>query len=131
MVYHYAFVMKVAGVCELESFGETSNDAQWRTTMEEEIQTLDANHTWNLVAPPKGCRPIGCKWIYKVKYNSDGFVNRYKARFFAEGYAQTHDIDYDETFEPVMMMTTVCTFLVVAAAKGCHLHQMDVKNAFL
>jgi hypothetical protein len=118
MAHHYAFMIKVASVREPESFAEASRDARWRAAMEEEIQALDANRTWDLVVPPKGCKPIGCKWIYKVKYNTDGSVNRYKARLVAKGYAQTHGIDYDETFAPVAKMTTVRTVLAVVAAKG-------------
>ena len=70
-------------------------------------------------------------WVYKVKYNTDGSIKRYKAQLVAKDYAQQHNIDYDETFAPFAKMTTVRVLLTVAATKGRHLHQMDVKNVFL
>ena len=62
---------------------------------------------------------------------AEGSVNRLKARLVAKGYAQTHGIDYEETFAPVTKMTTVWTAIALATTKQWHLHQMDVKNVFL
>ena len=53
---------------------------------EEEMHTLAENETWELVDTPKGVKLIGCKWVYKVNYNIDSFVNQYKARLVAKGY---------------------------------------------
>jgi hypothetical protein len=69
--------------------------------------------------------------VYKVKHNVDGFVNRYKAKLVAKGYAQTYGIDYEDTYNPVTKMTTVRAIIIMAVAKGWSLHQMDVKNVFL
>ena len=65
--------------------------------------------------------------MYKFKYNADGSVNRYKARLVAKGYAQTHIIDYDETFTSVAKMMTVRVVLAAATARTCHLHHMDME----
>jgi len=99
--------------------------------MDEEMATLDANATWELVALPKDKKVIRCKWVYKIKHNADGSVNRYKARLVTKGYAQIYGIDYEETYSPIAKMTTVIAVIALAVAKGWSLHQMDVKNAFL
>ena len=80
---------------------------------------------------PKEKKTIGYKWVYKVKHNSDGSISKYKARLVAKGHAHTHGIDYEETFALVAKMATVHSVIAVAATKGCFLHQMDVKSAFL
>ena len=124
-------MMKMAIVREPESFSEAAKDPRWIEAMNEEMQALRKNETWDLVPTSPHKKAIGCRWIYKVKYNADGSINRYKARLVAKGYVQTHGVDYEETFAPMAKMTTVRTVIAIAAAKGWHLHQMDVKNAFL
>ncbi|MCO5570785.1 hypothetical protein L7F22_024513 [Adiantum nelumboides] len=95
------------------------------------MDALYGNETWELVPLPKGKKPVGCRWVYKVKHNSDGSVSRYKARRVAKGYAHTYGIDYEEIFALVAKMATVRVVIAVAVAKVWMLHQMDVKNAFL
>lgn len=104
---------------------------RWVKAMQDELQALQENFTWDIVPCPLGVKPIGCKWVYSVKLNSDGSLNRYKARLVALGNKQEYGVDYDETFAPVAKMTTVRTILSIAASKGWSLYQMDVKNAFL
>ena len=67
-----------------------AKDANWSVSMEEEMRALDANDTWDLVDPPRHYKPIMCKWVYKIKDNVDGSVNRSKVWLVAKGYAQTH-----------------------------------------
>jgi hypothetical protein len=98
--------------------------------MDEEMAALDANATWEFVVLPKDKKAIGCKWVYKVKHNANGYVNKYKARLVTKGYAQTYGIDYEETYSLVAKMTIVKAIIAMAIAKGWSLHQMDVKNVF-
>ena len=92
MVHHYAYMTHVAEVREPESYVKAAKDANWRATMQEEIHALGENKTWELVDTPKGVKLIGGKWVYKVKYNTDDSINRYKARLVVKRYAQQHGI---------------------------------------
>ena len=87
MAHHYAYITPVAEVCEPESYAEAAKNANWRAAMEEEMHALAENETWDLVDAPTGVKPIGCRWVYKVKYNIDGSVNWNKARLVAKGFA--------------------------------------------
>jgi hypothetical protein len=128
---HRAFTTALSLVQEHRSFSQAMQDSKWCDAMRAEIDALEATHTWSLTELPPGKKPIGCKWVYKVKLNPDGSIERYKDRLVAKGYNQREGLDYTETFAPVAKMVTVRTLLAIAASCGWHLHQLDVNNAFL
>ncbi|GKC74134.1 retrovirus-related pol polyprotein from transposon TNT 1-94 [Tanacetum coccineum] len=106
-------------------------DKCWRSAMDSELKVLERNQTWTIEELPSNKKALGCKWVYKIKYKSDGTIERFKARIVILGNHQVVGIDYTETFIPVAKMVTVRVFLAVVASKQWELHQMDMHNAFL
>lgn len=112
-------------------FSEAKGMKVWLTACEDEITSIEKNQTWTLVEIPAGVKPIGLKWVFKIKRNPDGSVNKYKARLVAKGYVQKHRIDYDEVFALVARIETVRLIIALAASNGWEVHHLDVKMAFL
>ena len=130
-VKHRNFIAAVTAGKEPTSFKEVMKDDGWRKAMQEEISALENNGTWVMEYLPPGKKALGSKWVYKIKFKSDGSIERLKARLVVFGNHQVEGIDYDETFAPVAKMVTVQAFLAIVASKNWELHQMDVHNAFL
>ncbi|CAI7871581.1 unnamed protein product [Closterium sp. NIES-54] len=111
---------------------ESSDVEEWKKAMESELKSIEENGTWELVELPKGRKAITSKWLFKIKSNADGKIERYKSRIVAKGYQQKEKVDYKELlFAPVVKPTTLRTLLAGAAIKGWVVKQMDVTTAFL
>ncbi len=108
-----------------EAMGSAEAD-EWTEACQYEIDALAKNDTWDLVDLPPGRKPVKSKWVFKLK--SDG---RYRARLVAKGFTQVPGIDFDETFSPVARFESLRLLLALAALEDWHIHQMDVKSAFL
>ena len=105
--------------------------AHWKEVTQSKIQSLELNRTWTMQQLPPRKKALGCKWVYRVKYHSDGTIKHFKSQLVILSNHQVEGINYTETFAPIAKMVTVCTVLTVAATKAWELHQMDVHNVFL
>jgi len=86
----------------------------WLHAMKVEYAALLDNKTWTLNPLPAGANLIGCKWVFKRKFNADGTLQRHKARLVAKGFHQTEGFDFTETFSPVVKPTTIRVVLTMA-----------------
>lgn len=116
---------------EQQSLTEALAHPNWKEAMDEEYRPLMANRTWHVVPPQKGTNLIDYKWVYKIKRNSDGSVDRYKAWLVAKGFKQCYGLDYEDTFIPVVKAATIRIILSIAVSKSWGMRQLDVKNTFL
>jgi len=86
--------------------------------MEEEINQIEKNNTWELVPRPRDKNVIGRKWVFKNKLNEDAEVTRNKARLLCKGYAQVEGIDFEETYAPLARMESIRMILAYASSKN-------------
>ena len=126
-----SYVFAYNAEIEPKTFRQAMKSEKWTKAANEELHALESNNTCVVESLPEGKNVVGCKWVFTIKYNPDGTIERYKARLVAQGFTQQEGIDYLETFSPVAKLTSVKTILGLASAKGWSLTQMDVSNAFL
>jgi transposase InsO family protein len=107
------------------------DDAEkWQEAANAEYNTLLQNGTWELVELPPGAKAIGSGWVFRVKRNADGSIERYKARVVAKGYSQRPGIDFSEVFAPTFRPATLRLILALAALEDMELRSIDVSAAF-
>ncbi|XP_052479601.1 uncharacterized mitochondrial protein AtMg00820-like [Gossypium raimondii] len=102
-------------IAEPNSFEEAEADEGWRQAMVNEINMIQKNQTWQLVEKPANRKTIGVKWVYRVKHNADGSLNKLKARLVVKGFSQRYGLDYIETFAPVARLDTIRLLVALAA----------------
>ena len=110
---------------------QCENSHEWQSAMDDEMKSLCENNTWELVDKPDDRMVIDNRWVYRVKTNLDGTVDKFKARLVAKGYSQQAGVDYNETFSPVARFDTIRAVLSVAASEKLKLAHFDIKTAFL
>ncbi|KAG8492178.1 hypothetical protein CXB51_009620 [Gossypium anomalum] len=105
---------------------------KWMFAIQEEIESLHKNRTWDLVKLPKGKKAVRCKWVFKKKEGTPGVEEpRYKARLVAKGYSQIPGVDFTDVFSPVVKHSSIRALLGIVAMHDLELEQLDVKTAFL
>jgi hypothetical protein len=115
----------------IEEAFSSPDAALWKEAIRSEIDSIMSNGTWEVVERPYGCKPIGCKFVFKKKLRPDGTIERYEVRLVVKGYSEKEGEDYFDTYSPVARLTIIRVLLSLAASHGLIVHQMDVKTAFL
>jgi hypothetical protein len=113
-----------------EAFASLDGD-DWKEAVHNEMDSILSNGTWEVTDRPYGCKPVGCKWVFKKKLKPGSTIEKYKARLVAKGYTQKEGEDFFDTYSPIARMTTIRVLLSLVASYGLLVHQMDIKTTFL
>lgn len=106
-------------------------EKEWREACLKEVKNIEEMGVWDIVDRPKDAPVVGGRWHFKIKYNTDGSVAKFKARYVAKGFTQTEGVDYTETFAPTGRLASLRALVAVAASNGWEIHTMDAISAFL
>lgn len=102
---------------ELNSYTQAITYTKWQQVMKVHLDALEANKTWGMVPYQKHKKPIASKWVYRIKYKSDGTVDKLKARLVAKSFNQLKGVDYTESFAFVANLLVLGCFLPLLMLK--------------
>jgi hypothetical protein len=103
---------------EPSNFEEAINQHVWRYAMVEEHNSIMRNDVWEIVSRTVRKSVVTSRWLYMIKHATNGSVEKYKARFVAQGFSQKEAIDYEETFAPVARYSLIRAILSIASEMG-------------
>ena len=115
-----SFIFAISDSFEPAHYYQASQHHVWVDAMQSELQALLKNNTWSYEILPPNKKAIGCRWVYKTKYKSDGSIERHKARLVAQGFSQQEGLDFFDTFSHVAKMVTLKLLLAVSTNKHWH-----------
>jgi Reverse transcriptase (RNA-dependent DNA polymerase) len=128
----------IAAVQEAKGNPKTLHEAQscsdwprWKEVMDHEMGTLEKAGTWNTVPCLPGKNIVGSKWVFCIKQNADGSIDKYKACLVAKGFTQIHGVDYFDTFSPMAKLSSFCTILAYATHYDWEIESFDFNSAYL
>ncbi|GJZ97961.1 ribonuclease H-like domain-containing protein [Tanacetum coccineum] len=125
------FVTVLNKAFEPKTYWEACKDQHWVEATNKKMDAFYINDTWDITEFPKDRKSICGKWVFKIKYKSNGEIERYKARYVAKGYNQKEGIDFDENFSPVVNIVNIRCLINLVVQNDWSLYQLDTNNAFL
>lgn len=125
---HSHYALPLLSQTKPKNNSEASQHECWKQALQLELLALEKIDTWNIVDLPLGVTPIGCRWVYKIKYLVDGSIKRLKGILVAKWYNQIEGLGYFDTYSLVVKFNTI---IALASFKQWNLHQLDINNTFL
>ncbi|POM64563.1 Integrase catalytic core protein [Phytophthora palmivora] len=129
-----ANAVEASDSAEPKTFQEAVNgpdQTHCRKAIRAELKSMRLRGVFRAVKLPNNQRAVGTKWVFKIKRNADGSIEKYKARLVAKGFVQKYGIDYTETFSPVVKYVTLRMIIAITKHFGWPIDQLDVTTAFL
>ncbi|GMG17836.1 unnamed protein product [Phytophthora fragariaefolia] len=106
---------------EPKTFPEAVNgpdQVHWSKAIHAELKSMRLRGVFRAAKLPNNQRAVGTKWVFKIKRNADGSIEKYKARLVAKGFVQKYGIDHTETFSPVVKYVTLRMIIAIAKYFG-------------
>ena len=115
----------------LKEATERSDWPEWEKAIADELALMGKYNVWDVVEEPSDANIVGCRWVFRIKRDANGKIQKYKARLVAQGFTQIYGLDFLDTFAPFSRLSAIRAVIALAASEDWELHQMDVKSAYL